>query len=92
MTVWLYAPEAPKWHPHLPEWHPHWPRFHVPAVSHWPHAAVASQTPSGWTLFSIHAGLVLCNVVWSSLHILMAFPLRKVRAHAHKRRSDVHVA
>lgn len=39
-------------------------------------AAVKSISPSSsnWTL---HLGLVVCNVVWSVLHILMSFPLRE---------------
>ncbi len=84
MTVSLFTPHILHWHPHLPEWHPHWPRFNRPGVSHWPHEneTDASKPPTGFALWSIHGCLVLCNVVWSSLHILMAVPLRKARKRA----------
>ena len=80
MTVFLFS-HGPAWLHGLPEWHPSWPRFHkAPRVSHWPHAAPDPRSPvGGLQLAVLHGGLVLCNVVWSSLHILMAVPLRKAR-------------
>jgi hypothetical protein len=83
MTVFLF-PHGPAWlaGAGLPDWHPSWPRFHKEArVSHWPHAEHDPRAPlGGAALATLHGGLVLCNVVWSSLHILMAVPLRKARA------------
>jgi hypothetical protein len=91
MTVSLFTPHILHWHPHLPEWHPHWPRFNRPGVSHWPHEneTDASKPPTGFALWSIHGCLVLCNVVWSSLHILMAVPLRKARKRCARRALNV---
>ena len=86
MTIFLFS-HGPAWLHGLPEWHPSWPRFHkAPRVSHWPHAAPDPRLPvSGLQLAVLHGGLVLCNVVWSSLHILMAVPLRKARRGAARR-------
>ena len=83
MTVFLFS-HGPAWLAGLPDWHPAWPRFHkAPRVSHWPHTAPDPRAPvSGLALAVLHGGLVLCNVVWSSLHILMAVPLRKARFRA----------
>jgi len=79
MGVHLYAPHLPDWHAHLPDWHPHWPEGLLRgSVSHWPHVPWRKPS-SGAELAFLHGCLVLANMIWSSLHILMAVPLRKVR-------------
>ena len=93
MTIFLFS-HGPTWLHGLPEWHPSWPRFHkAPRVSHWPHQAPDPHLPlGGLQLAVLHGGLVLCNVVWSSLHILMAVPLRKARRGAARRVTNSNAA
>jgi len=78
MSSELYHHHGPAWHPHLPDWHPAWELVHELFSSslHWPRQ-VSFTKPGSGEQFVLHACLVFCNMVWSSLHILMSIPLRK---------------